>query len=1035
MYCNRQSIGRLASSIDGIEFDSRHRKIAAGLMSALMIDAAVAQSGEIEFNITSQTASSALIAFAEQANISVVVKHNARDVSVGSLRGRFTLKQALDRILKDTGLVYKFHNNAVVVKRSLFGGGRTSMFSVISAAMLSIFSADMVYAQGPDSIDKTVDGSLVLEEVTVTGIRSSIKKALEMKRVDMRVTDGISAEDIADFPDQNLAESIQRITGVQLLRDPNTGRGSLISLRGLGPAYARTTLNGQSLAKPNLGSGFTFDFVQPEIASSVEVIKSPMADMDEGGLSGTININTISPLDYDERKIVISGQDIYTEIRDDHTPKINLAYVDQFMDGKLGVMANVGRHEVNSRYDIVFVQRYKNYDLDGDGATPDIAEDGLEAKFPKRLRYRRTDRDSERILLNGAVQYIFNEDLETKLSVTYVEEEAVEHQRQLLIFFGDNDTQTTALGRSGSSVNYIYSENAKIDTYAAKLDTKRDTGAYTWDTHWTPRDDWELDTTVHYTSSLESNDGLSASTKIGLVNATLDFRDYDNPIVSAPGVDISNPNTFASENLIHRGWPYGGWNIQEAEETTFQMDAKRYLNGIPVVSAVKFGLKYRKQEMEKDSIAYNPIFVDEFELDNTIPELADASVIVKNFGDGAVDGLITAYASPDVDAYEAFYRAAGRSPGDFRQHNSFYNFGRDIFSAYTMFEFEGERYRGNIGVRYVNTERDLYVNQQGFVFAPTDDGSIAPVDGQTLIEKTTVNFDYSEWLPSANFVYDVTDDVVLRAAVAKVMVRPEAAVGNPRYGNQISFRENDVEDGVNRISVREGDNLLTAMTANQFDVSAEWYYKEASAVSLGIFYKEIDNQLRREDICPSSYGNLISGLTLNGSGECIDAGGHVWEIERKFNSEGKVTVSGVELGATHLFTELPQPWDGLGVQANFTYLDAEAEDEEVALTDTADKSANFIVFYEWKGFGARMAYNYRGKYVQQGFFGPTGRTVEPRKQLDMSLSYGINDSFSVSFEALNITEDNETAYFRNNGEFQGVGVGGATYQFGFKYHL
>jgi TonB-dependent receptor len=142
--------------------------------------------------------------------------------------------------------------------------------------------------------------------ITVTGFRSSIKSALDTKRRDIRISDGISSEDIGKFPAENITEAIQRIAGVQMSNI--NGRGSTISIRGLGAQYARTTVNGQTFASADFLDGFRYDIIQTDMASGIQVIKSPTADMDTGGLSGTVNIETVHPLDYKGSRFTLTAK-------------------------------------------------------------------------------------------------------------------------------------------------------------------------------------------------------------------------------------------------------------------------------------------------------------------------------------------------------------------------------------------------------------------------------------------------------------------------------------------------------------------------------------------------------------------------------------------------------------------------------------------------------------------------------------------------------------------------------------------------------
>jgi TonB-dependent receptor len=887
-----------------------------------------------------------------------------------------------------------------------------------------VISAPVVYAQEANEAEE----SLVLEEVTVSAIRLSVKRALDMKRFDVRVMDGISAQDIADFPDQNLAESIQRVTGVQITRDPNTGRGSRVSLRGLGPSFARTTLNGQALAKPNFADGFSFDIVQPEIASAVQVFKSPSADMDEGGLSGTINIDTLEPLDLDERKIVISGQGIYSEARDETSPKINLAYVDQFMDDRLGVIFNVGHHEVKSRYDIVFNQIYKDYDVNGDGNTPDIGADGEDVKYPRRHRYRRVDMDADRLLFNAGVQYRFSDNLESKINLSYVEEESFNDHNQILLMLRGNPV--TPISFTGSHLDYFSVEDHRLELNHTNLNNAEESGAVTWETNWF-KGPWQVDGILHYTQSKDIYREQAIVLAVDTVDSVIDYRDPSNPKVTT-SVDPADPNTFSEANLARRSYPVTAERDQKATEIAFQIDVRREIEYLPVISAVKFGFKHRKQKMDKKGFSSNNgIFGTDDILDpnNPLPDLPDAYELVEDFGGGAISGLINSWAVPDLDAYARAFNAEGYDVPNYEKNGAFYKFDRNISSAYAMLEFEEEKFRGNVGIRYVNTDREINANLIHFDYIPTDDGlSIQPGDSRVTV--VNIPEEYDDVLPSLNLVYDVLDDVVLRASAAKVMVRPEAV--STSYSNKIEFREDEIAEGVHEFRAREGKNGLKAMTAKQFDISAEWYFREASAITLGYFYKDISNQTRTEKICPSSYGGIISGL-VEVNTECLDQAGNVWEIEQTYNLDGKLEIKGFELGFTHIFDSLPAPWSGLGMQVNYTKLDATADGEDIALADTSEATGNIIVFYEINNFAARVAYNHREEYNYKGFFGT--RVVEDRNQIDISLSYEFNDQMQMSFEGINVNEDDATAYYRNPQEFQGLGTGGATYQLGFKYRL
>ena len=196
------------------------------------------------------------------------------------------------------------------------------------------------------------------QEVTVIGFRASLKSAQDAKRNDIRITDGVSAEDIGKFPAQNITEAIQRIPGVQMSNI--NGRGSTISIRGLGNQYARTTINGQTFASADFKDGFRYDIIQTDLANAIQVIKSPTADMDAGGLSGTVNIDTVKPLAYKGPSFIVGVKGYGSDYRKSFTPKVSGAYIDRFANDTFGIMANVSYQKLKDRGDYLFIKNWYN---------------------------------------------------------------------------------------------------------------------------------------------------------------------------------------------------------------------------------------------------------------------------------------------------------------------------------------------------------------------------------------------------------------------------------------------------------------------------------------------------------------------------------------------------------------------------------------------------------------------------------------------------------------------------------------------------
>ncbi len=231
-------------------------------------------------------------------------------------------------------------------------------YALLSTALASIVSASGALAQTAAAPDAAPASDVVV----VTGFRKSLASALANKKHDERISDGISSEDLGKFPSENIAEAIQRIPGVQMA-DVN-GRGATISVRGPGaPQYVRTTVNGQSFASPDFTNGFRYDVIQTELANSVQVYKSPTADMDAGELGGTVNIDTVHPLDQKGRKIVVSAKLQDSQLaKGNATPKASISYLDHFDGGKVGVFLGASYQELTDRADYFWIDRWVNPD-------------------------------------------------------------------------------------------------------------------------------------------------------------------------------------------------------------------------------------------------------------------------------------------------------------------------------------------------------------------------------------------------------------------------------------------------------------------------------------------------------------------------------------------------------------------------------------------------------------------------------------------------------------------------------------------------
>lgn len=772
-------------------------------------------------------------------------------------------------------------------------------------------------------------------EVVVTGIRNSVKDALEIKRLETGIVDAISAEDIASFPDENIAESIQRIPGVQIER--SNGRGALISIRGLGPEFAATTLNGQAFASAQFNTGFRYDIVQFDLASAIQVYKTPNASLEEGGLAGTVDIGTAKPLSYDGRKILVGAEGIYPKDPDSTTPSGSFTYVDQLNDGKAGVLFHVGYQELDTRYDLLFNQRFRSVDDDGDGVV-DFDANGIPLERVDRPRLRREDGNTERYLFNSALQFLPRDDLEVNvIGVLALDERTLNFQQLVPLFSGGGAPAPIELGRTGSTVDRVLAENIRIEANHTLQTEDRKSYALTADTKWYINDSLTAQGVIHYTAG--EFDIVERAFILGIRSDLGVNLDVANPVLISNRLNpVSDPNSWAPENLF-RNDLHGKVETFETDELAFQFDLEYAFDESSFLSTFKTGVKHRTQTLDTINNRLDINYRGEDTFTAPFPSIAETNIVVHGFSGGEFSGLDMNFVLPDVDVALAQFDASG-TVIEPRFQTGFFEIDRDITTLYGQLDVESEqlRMRGNIGLRYARTDRKVDTVEFGGG-VEVDAGARTEFLGRSIAPVSN-SFDYDNWLPSLNLAFDLTEDVVLRAAAGKVLVRP--VIGQTANFSRRIESEDDATDTI--FTVSEGSFDLPSLTAKQFDLSAEWYFADAGAVSVSVayFHKDVSNQTVDEMVCPSDF--VLASVSFDAArNECVgDDDGCIYRITRTRTADGTLEINGVEFAYSQSFDFLPKPFDGLGVIANYTVLDAKNPLEDQPLLGSSEDTYNVI---------------------------------------------------------------------------------------------
>jgi outer membrane cobalamin receptor len=244
--------------------------------------------------------------------------------------------------------------------------GHCGHFSIMCGIVTALMSFPLAAQETKDAQAATDEP---IEEIITVGIRPSLELALTNKRNADSIIDGIAAEGIGRFPDLNLADSLSRVTGVQLDSSGPSGerREGQIAVRGLPNNFAKTLVNGQTLASPNFNGGFAFGIFESDVVSAINVVKSPTAKYDEGGLSGIVDIKTLRPLSIREPFFTTSVEADYESLSEDVVPNASVSWGHKFRDDSIGVFASLKWSDQQFRTDSARINGYDNEDTDGDG--------------------------------------------------------------------------------------------------------------------------------------------------------------------------------------------------------------------------------------------------------------------------------------------------------------------------------------------------------------------------------------------------------------------------------------------------------------------------------------------------------------------------------------------------------------------------------------------------------------------------------------------------------------------------------------------
>ncbi|PTD18970.1 TonB-dependent receptor [Sphingomonas fennica] len=883
-------------------------------------------------------------------------------------------------------------------------GRRHATLLLMGASLVSLCAGTAAFAQdaAPSSLQSDTAAA---DDIIVTGTRASLSKALDIKRETIGVVDSIAAEDIGKFPDQNVAESLQRITGVSI--DRSGGEGRFITVRGFGPEFNTVLLNGRLLATENSGREFSFDILPSEVLSAAEVYKSATAEQQDGGIGSTVMLRTARPLDNPGFHFSGSAAAKFDSTRDKAAPVISGIVSNTNADETFGVLASFNYDKRISRFSNVNTSGWitgQNLDFDKNG-TVDLANVALPRTYNTTVE-RNT---RERITATIGFDWIVSDKLKLQLDGLYTQLKVDSWSNQLGFYTDPGDIIDATANENGTVTHFVRSAGGGLASDNIVFDSPRDAKTYQigLNARYTPGDRTTIDFDISHSRAKEGYTSVFyvVGEKNAGVNPTFDL----NP-GSLPTITNILPTDDPSRAVLHCCSERGSKVSDDI--TSLRIDGKQEFD--TVLKSIRFGAVGTRRKKDITSLLtpdplgcfYCGYFAS-----------ADPGLFT-TFNDGGVLGgapmswltydpvkLAQYYGNPAAvsqkgdqtaeDAFNAVYAANGysmrptydpRGSGSVREYTA---------AAYLQAELGGDLgdhpWNAVVGARYVYTNTLARGNSVQLLNITQNPGD--PTAGVATFSPpvpVSEKHNYSYVLPSATFRVNWTDKLVTRAAFSRTLTRP--TLSNLTLSKSYDFRPPQSN------TISSGNPGLKPYLAWNADIAADYFIGKTSYVSVAGFYKWVDN--------------FISQVTTTETYFGFD-----FNVTRPENTR-KSKVYGFEVAAQYTFDKLPAPFDGFGVLANYTKVKSSTSfDPSIASgifsVEGLSDSANAVLFYEKGPVQLRGAYNWRDKFLARarGLNGEP-ENVDSYGQYDLSGSFKFTENFAVFGEVVNLTNKHRRTFSR-----------------------
>ncbi|KID56304.1 TonB-dependent receptor [Pseudoalteromonas luteoviolacea] len=836
-----------------------------------------------------------------------------------------------------------------------------------------------------------------LLHIEIRAFHDSVVKSLNVKRYSQQTSDSISAQEIGKFPDKNVAEALQRITGISLSRVQ--GEGERIGVRGTTPEQNRTYLNGQYLASADWwisslpSRGFNFTLLPADIVSSLEVYKTPKANQDEGSLGGAINIKTLDPFFSDPGVLAITAQTQYNDLSQKYDPQLSAVYSWINADQNFATLFTINHHSRSLRRDGLeswgwhersyFINDsgqltsannaqttadLQNIWSPGGGGSAVFQQDRALTSFTTSTSYH----INENWTLKGHLLHSQLNADNTNQNFLWQPGKALDAGSQIndyqikdntLVYGSLTPAQTQPFN---TSMEAIW-RKAEIQTQSIHLDLN-------YSGPW-----WRAQYQIGYTRGSGGTSEDNTAQFATNTQYSFDTRDAKNIQTDYQTSPLNGRQWFLSEARN---------DSQDGNDTGYflQKDFSRDLS-FKHLNTIRFGGKYKRHKRDFQRLRSQNGGLQGLagRLNTTLSDYP-AQFVSGYLDKVGNDNTLKAYSFADINALSRDFATLNFEQEE--EKTSRFTIEEETLAGYAMIELAGDEYQANLGVRIVSTWQKAGAYERI---------ATLPADVPSYNWQATSK-NYTDILPSLNIQFDLSDQLISRFAVARVMSRAQFHHLMPSTNYNVTQAQG-----------QGGNPNLNPYRATQYDFGLEWYFTDSALASIAIFNKDVESFIEFNRNIESHEGILMS-------------------IDRPINGAGGV-IRGVELSYQQAIAY------GFGVIANYTFVDGDRTSQLTGKTDwvpgTSRHSANLTAYYENSVLSLRLAYNYRTQFAT----GIGETKMDDYGQLDGSVTLSFSDNLDLVFEFLNLNDEQIYTYDRNEYAPTAIYQNGRRFYLGARYRF